>query len=756
MGMDDVTLMAPAGRLPRGAFAGLLALALLAGPRAGLAAATELWATQGEDKVLRDDTRVRPPGDCKTRAGLWCRDGVRLFGMGNETVAFQLVIPAPDGERRVTSVTFDGLSDGATRVLSGTPAACPAAGDCGALWSWQDRHIELFRLHYLPIRGISREQVATVCEEQLPPVMRRKNLSESNRLPDVCSQDPNDPKPALRRARWEDRPGADKEFPDVAVPLELYPDGFTVPAGTSQSLWVDVFIPKGTASGAPRILTGSVAVTFAGEPSPTVIPVRLEVLPRDLDDHPFERPAGAGDGAMRATVAIGPGDILRRYVGDQSMVTVDGQPYDCGDPKVRERIRAVFDRHHRLAHRHRIALIDGADGCFTPEQRWRWYAEQRHRLSGALFAAPDYDGPGIGKGSGIAALRSYNEDFGPLFRDMPEDEARGLVTQIQDVYDGLKDADPGADLVLYFCDEDKCRCGDPKRAYSWVGLQTALARFKAMAGNDRIKLWATVWPLPVAAPELPALDFLFTVAGPGDTARWRAAIDALRARPDRPRVGVYNSARPFAGSLMIDDSGTAPRQLAWAGAAWRLDEWFVWAGTYYCDYQKRGSCDGGERPGTIDLYADADTFHASDTVDPHWGRGVNNGNGVLFYPGADRRKPATKPFRDIDGPVASVRLKLLRRGLQDLAYIRLAEAVSPGRWRQVMGTVVDKALWDFGVTNPNDPTYVHSTACRSDDPADWETARALLASIILGEDQPDHYEHGAFTCWVNNPPPGNP
>lgn len=132
----------------------LLSAAAQAGP-------VRVWATYGEDKVLQDDVNgedgpPRRPKPCVSRADLWCDDGVHLFGMGNEVVAFQLVVAAPDEDRRITAVSFQLLAadDGRT-VLNGKPAACPADGDCSGLWGWQDRQIELFLVHYLPVHGIS-------------------------------------------------------------------------------------------------------------------------------------------------------------------------------------------------------------------------------------------------------------------------------------------------------------------------------------------------------------------------------------------------------------------------------------------------------------------------------------------------------------------------------------------------------------------------------------------------------------------------
>jgi hypothetical protein len=108
----------------------------------------------------------------------------------------------------------------------------------------------------------------------------------------------------------------------------------------------------------------------------------------------------------------------------------------------------------------------------------------------------------------------------------------------------------------------------------------------------------------------------------------------------------------------------------------------------------------------------------------------SNGDGVLFYPGTDR------VFRDesygLVGPIASLRLKYWRRGIQDVDYITLAAEVNPRAVAAIVEKMVPKVLWENGVNDPTDPTWVFAPISWSIDPADWETARRQLANIIEG------------------------
>jgi hypothetical protein len=45
---------------------------------------------------------------------------------------------------------------------------------------------------------------------------------------------------------------------------------------------------------------------------------------------------------------------------------------------------------------------------------------------------------------------------------------------------------------------------------------------------------------------------------------------------------------------------------------------------------------------------------------------------------------------------------------------------------------VPEVLWEYGVEDLGDPTWVRADISWSNDPDDWEAARRALAEIILG------------------------
>jgi hypothetical protein len=244
--------------------------------------------------------------------------------------------------------------------------------------------------------------------------------------------------------------------------------------------------------------------------------------------------------------------------------------------------------------------------------------------------------------------------------------------------------------------------------------------------GQRLLSLATL-PLPAAAAHTPSLDIPAAGSGIGLTAEWQAAAGALQANANR-RLYVYNGHRPATGSFAIEDEGVALRMLPWVQHKMGIDRWFYWQSTYYVNYQ----CYGYEDPrARFQVFQQAQTFGCYEEDDESLGRtGWNyfNGDGVLFYPGTDAHYP--EESYDLMGPFASLRLKQWRRGIQDSDYVTLAAAVDPARTAQIVQEMVPVVLWEYGVEDPGDPTWVRTDISWSTDPDAWEAARAELARII--------------------------
>ena len=172
------------------------------------------------------------------------------------------------------------------------------------------------------------------------------------------------------------------------------------------------------------------------------------------------------------------------------------------------------------------------------------------------------------------------------------------------------------------------------------------------------------------------------------------AIDVYISPASRPpHRWTYNGAPPSAGALVIDTDGTALRSWGWIAERYDVELWYAWEGTYYADrYNEGGPTELMTNPLTFDQRRKHKRY-------PDWG----NGDGVLVYPGSEA------------GPWPSLRLKALRRGLQDRAILRALESCARDVVERETHALIPRAL-DEG----------KGAAAWPSDEAPWEAARARL------------------------------
>ena len=108
------------------------------------------------------------------------------------------------------------------------------------------------------------------------------------------------------------------------------------------------------------------------------------------------------------------------------------------------------------------------------------------------------------------------------------------------------------------------------------------------------------------------------------------------------RFWTYNGRPPEAGSMILDTDGIALRTWGWIAQRYDVELWHAWEGLYFSDRYNHG--------GPRDVLRDPITFDERSRGGSDWG----NGDGLLAYPGA----------------LPSLRLKALRRGLEDRLLLR--------------------------------------------------------------------------------------
>lgn len=625
-----------------------------------LGALTAVWANDGGEKVAQEELRVRDGGR-RVLNSVWNGSKITLFAARNEVVAFNLVMEAANASAAGVTVRLDRLTGPNGFTIQNSAVASPVG-----VFNWTKRDIELFHVRYLKIQGLSRLSYDTYDERHIPERFRRPLGVDGRPM-----------------GGWLNRPDHDKSYPDIAVPIELVP-GFTVAAGTSQSVWADVYVPKSAPAG---LYTGTVLVQV-GSSLAYQVPVELTVRDFVLPDMPNSK----------TMVATSYGEVARRYTGNEYP-----DPASAEDTLVKQ----VMTRQMLVAHRHKISLIDdnaGANSWTQDAPRPEWVP----RLDGSLFtAANGYNGPGVGVGNNVFSITTYG-----FWRSLWGERRKAVWTHTDRWETWFQQKSPATERFLYLIDESTNYTQTEKWA-SWVRQNSGPG--KAM------KTFATA-NLVKALPVMPSVDIIASWIAVGDTPKWDSALATLRSDP-RKKFFAYNGQRPASGSFAIEDDGVALRELPWGQYKKGISRWFSWNATYYNDYQ------GGR--GDTDVFTNAQVFGGTPKPDPILGlTGWNytTGDGVLFYPGTDRKFPAQS--YNLAGPIASLRLKQWRRGIQDVDYITLAAARNPAAAQSVVERMVPKVMWENGVNDPTDPTWVLAPISWSTDPDDWEMARAELARII--------------------------
>ena len=621
-----------------------------------------VWANEGGDKVTRDELRATNDSSSVLNS-VWNGSTLSLFGARNEVVSFNLVLEAPTSDATNVNVSLTSLTG-----PSGTSITTRTANG-NEVFSYVGRNIELFYVRYLEIKGISTDLFYAgydYDERHIPERCRRPHDDEGE-----------------GSGGWGDRPCHNRLYPEIAVPLEL-DSPFAITAGTNQSIWGDIYIPKTTGAG---IYTGIIAIS---EDDTLVwhIPINLRVRDFTLPDLPN----------AKTMLYFSPENVNDRYLGE-------GNAYPEPGTAAFAQAQALANKHFQLAHRHKISLVDG----YTEIERMNdaWIS----RLNGELFtAAQAYDGIGVGVGNNVYSIGTYGTW---PWQDGTQVEMWTNANAWVNWFEPQLFTSP-TEYFLYLIDESE----DYSQTERW-----AQSMDENPGPGRRLMSMATI-DLPSAAANTPSLDIPTSWMGVGLTDVWQNAVNSHTTSSDK-RFYMYNSNRPGSGSFAVEDDGVALRELAWGQFKKGIDRWFYWESTYYNNDQGN--------TGQTNVYQRTQTYGDFDQVDGVLGEtGWNylNGDGVLLYPGTDTRHPADS--YGVQGPFASLRLKHWRRGIQDVDYLTLAAAINPERVTQIVDSTIPEILWEVGVTDPEDPSWVLADISWSTDPDAWEAARAELADIIEG------------------------
>ncbi len=293
---------------------------------------------------------------------------------------------------------------------------------------------------------------------------------------------------------------------------------------------------------------------------------------------------------------------------------------------------AAYDR---LAHRYRTQLVHGYDEA-SVQASWP-------RFSGEAFTrSQGYEGPGDGKGNTIVPRSFYGPGKG-----FDERDSAWVLSDRWMTF--LRDKLPKAITFLYMPDEPN---------------PSAFPRIRALADNIHSNPGpGRALPIFVTHSYTEGLDGAIDIWDSGPR-----GFDVERVKSERAkgrRYWFYNGGRPWGGAIVIDAPATDARASMWAAFKHDVDVYFFWHVVHW----RHNSQKQGERRQNV--WANPITFdNRGQPRKPVDDQGYINGDGVLVYPGEDRLHPEEN--RGVPGPISTIQLANLRRGLQDHQYLSLA------------------------------------------------------------------------------------
>ncbi len=333
-------------RLNRSGVACLLAL-LVALPARG--AITGAWAVGDGEKVYR--YQADHPG--RAVNAVWDGKTIRLAGLYNEVLAFQVIVEADSFGAKAVELVVDPPRHAGTgrQIGAGVPMNYGPGGS-----------IELFSQHYMKI-------------EYQTEIKAETNWIAKSPAPRMAGWVPDALIPADARAG---RGGFPLEIPRAyrQVIRQHEVTEIPTPAVQNQGLWVDLYLPRDQSFPAGRYL-GAVRVIEGGREA-AVLPLEVTLLPQYLPDD------------------------------NQSNVWLFHGRVEDYFPHYEQ---AELDRMLKhLCHRHRIDLVGG---CEPHRAKFDEAMLESYRpwLDGSGFTpAAGYRGPGEGVGEKLFPIGMYGND----------------------------------------------------------------------------------------------------------------------------------------------------------------------------------------------------------------------------------------------------------------------------------------------------------------------------------------------------------
>ncbi len=651
-----------------------------------------VWAVDDGIRVRQDDVIHWSQND--TGNTVW-RDGrVTLAGARNEVVAFQLIIAA-DTALSGLDVRLDTLTNGTSVITNTSNDPLQYVG----------RNIELFVEHYLHISA-------------------RLHTGRPGSDPDTSAF-----------MGW---------VPDALVPIEApskvcdHGQGgapFRIGAHKTQGIWIDIYIPTAVPAGeyCGRLVIAKDTVDRLS------IPVCLTVNNFTLPDTTH---------------------LHNSFYGSYSNMAAHGLPMERFDGTYSAKYVGLIHKYKMMMHRHRQNLthVMRYENFAGGSGKTRFYGDY---LTGTGYtAAHGYTGPGTGVGDNMYFIGQYVMPHHPERMSFATNTQEGFWASANLWEQWFLTNAPNTWRLFYSCDEPL--------NFNARYLPTTVQQLHWLHNNPgvgkslKVLVTAHLFTKPFPEPPLEPLNIDLVAEGMdawlncGPAGPWFGhniesgwyghhggspvyTAEKIRAMPapagGNRLVGIYNGQRPdYGGIPFLDVPPTEMRVNPWILFKYNVDMYMLWETAYWAQHRFPG-----------DPYPE-------DTPNP-WGDAKAH-SASWIYSGEERQIPGNIPTtffpgdsRNYHGPIASIRMKMWRRGAQDYEYLHLARQVDPAAVSAIADAIVpaafnDARLWHrynpIGAVPSADAVFgdgvVRTSPIYKEDNHSFELARKQLARILEGHE----------------------
>ena len=175
---------------------------------------------------------------------------------------------------------------------------------------------------------------------------------------------------------------------------------------------------------------------------------------------------------------------------------------------------------------------------------------------------------------------------------------------------------------------------------------------------------------------------------------------------------------PYAGEF-IDHPGCEPRLWLWQTWAERVTGVLVWETTWWTSPRAYPDPARPQNP-----YEDAMSWSDGHDLAPGTKSAWGNGDGRFFYPPRRAATPSATPV--LEGPIESIRLEMLRDGIEDYEYFAMLRRLLEAKGASL--SVADRARYEALLTVPKRVSRSLTDFSRAPEP--MEVHRRALARAI--------------------------